>query len=221
MARGSKHRPGGSPRIRPKTRPEQGEGTEADRRRTILRAAINVFAKKGYHGCRIADVAREAKVAYGLVYHYFQDKEELLRSVFEVGWGGFVERITAALEGDATVEEKVHRLVQVAFDAYRSDPGAVRVLILEIARSPGLGRTNRNTVFVEAIGLGRAMFERAKANGELRADADPLLCAAALFGQLEMALTTFAVGMVPNAERSALDRAPKQVAEWFLRGVLR
>jgi len=65
------------------------------------------------------------------------------------------------------------------------------------------------------------MFEQAKAKGELRAGADPLLCAALLFGQLEMALTVFAVGMVPDADKTALDRAAAQVAESFLRGALR
>ena len=66
------------------------EARDQDRRKTILRAAVEVFARKGYHGCRIADVAKEAGVAYGLVYHYFRNKEELLQLVFEAGWGGFL-----------------------------------------------------------------------------------------------------------------------------------
>ena len=70
-----------------RTRKANGKGKrEADRRKTILRAAIEVFSRKGYHGCRIADVAREAGVAYGLVYHYFRGKDELLESVFKSGW---------------------------------------------------------------------------------------------------------------------------------------
>src|SRR5262249_56639167 len=72
------------------------EARDQDRRKTILRAAVEVFARKGYHGCRIADVAREAGVAYGLVYHYFKNKEELLQLVFEAGWGGFMSRIRDA-----------------------------------------------------------------------------------------------------------------------------
>ena len=49
------------------------EGNEPEKRRAILHAAVRVFAEKGYHGCRIADVARAANVAYGLVYHYFRN----------------------------------------------------------------------------------------------------------------------------------------------------
>ena len=79
---------------------------EGDRRRTILRAAIDVFARKGYHGCRIADVAREAGVAYGLVYHYFKNKDELLETVVETGWSGFVSRMRAVAEDESVSLEQ-------------------------------------------------------------------------------------------------------------------
>ena len=125
---------------------------DQDRRKTILRAAVEVFARKGYHGCRIADVAREANVAYGLVYHYFRNKEELLQLVFETGWGGFVVRIREAAEGPATLEAKVKRIFQVAFDGYRADPRGVRVLVLEFARGPGTGEANRRGAFAEICG---------------------------------------------------------------------
>ena len=69
---------------------------DPERKSRIMAAASDLVARKGYHGCRIADVAREANVAYGLVYHYFRNKEELLQLVFETGWGGFVTRIREA-----------------------------------------------------------------------------------------------------------------------------
>ncbi|MBI3180792.1 MAG: TetR/AcrR family transcriptional regulator [Myxococcales bacterium] len=193
-------------------------GKEVDRRRTILRAAVEVFAKKGYHGCRIADVAKEAKVAYGLVYHYFKNKDELLRSVFEAGWAGFVSRLREAAQAGSTLEEKVRGVVRVAFDSYRQDPRAVKVLILEIGRSGG--RVNRGGAFAEVIQLATAMFEEARVRGELAAGADPLLCAAMLFGAIELALTAFVVGLLDRRSEESLLRARARVAEVFLRGVL-
>ena len=71
--------------------PATGATGKDDRRKQILKAAVKVFAEKGYHGCRIADVARSAEVAYGLVYHYFRNKEELLESVFAEQWAIQVE----------------------------------------------------------------------------------------------------------------------------------
>ncbi len=199
----------------------KGGAREADRRRTILRAAIEVFAKKGYHGCRIADVAKEAGVAYGLVYHYFKNKEELLQSVFEAGWGDFVEHVKALCEGPGTLEEKVRAIVHLSFESYRTEPRAVKVLILEIARSPaGGGKLNRASAFIGAIRLAEAMFARAQEKGELRAEADPLLCASHLFGAIEMGLTSFVLGLLDSRDGALLERAKQQLAESYLRGVL-
>ncbi|WP_338867229.1 TetR/AcrR family transcriptional regulator [Myxococcus stipitatus] len=193
---------------------------ESERRRTILRAAIDVFARKGYHGCRIADVAKEAGVAYGLVYHYFKNKDELLETVFDTGWSGFVTRVRAVVEGEGSMEAKVRGVVDVAFEAYRVDPRAVKVLILEIARSPAGSRINRQTAFVDAIRLSSELFTRAKDAGELRADADPLLSSALLFGAIEMGLTAFVTGLADSRDAQALERAKAQIADTFLHGVL-
>jgi TetR/AcrR family fatty acid metabolism transcriptional regulator len=193
---------------------------ESERRRTILRAAIDVFARKGYHGCRIADVAKEAGVAYGLVYHYFKNKDELLETVFDTGWSGFVTRVRAVVEAEGTLAQKVHGIVDVAFEAYRVDPRAVKVLILEIARSPAGSRVNRQTAFVDAIRLSSGLFSQAKEAGELRADMDPQLASALLFGNIEMGLTAFVVGLTDSRDTAALERAKAQIANSFLYGVL-
>lgn len=193
---------------------------EGERYKKILRAAITVFADKGYHGCRISDVAREAGVAYGLVYHYFKDKPALLQSVFEVGWGGFVARVREVAESDAPIYEKVQRIVAVAFEAYRIDPRAVKVVLLEIARNPGLGSVNRQSAFVEVIQIAQRMFAEAKQRGELKPELDPVLCGAFLFGSIELGLTAFVLGFIdPNSEET-LQLARQQLTESFLSGVL-
>jgi TetR/AcrR family fatty acid metabolism transcriptional regulator len=193
---------------------------DKDRRRTILRAAIEVFAKKGYHGCRIADVAREAGVAYGLVYHYFQNKEELLQSVFETGWTSFVGRLRVVAEGSANLDDKVRGITAAAFEAYRVDPRAVKVMILEIGRSPAGGRVNRGTAFAEVMQLLTAMFTEARSKGELDLSADPVMCSALLFGAIEMGLTSFLFGLLDRKSDAVLERAKVQVAQAFLHGVL-
>ena len=194
---------------------------ENERRHTILRAAIEVFARKGYHGCRIADVAREAGVAYGLVYHYFKNKDELLETVAEMGWSGFVARMRTVAESEGSLEDKVRGIADVAFEAYRVDPRAVKVLILEIARSPAGGRlVSRQHAFLDAIRMASGMFARAQETGELRADLDPMLCASLLFGAIELGLTAFVAGLMDDRGPEALERAKVQIAESFLRGVL-
>ncbi|MBK7858527.1 MAG: TetR/AcrR family transcriptional regulator [Archangiaceae bacterium] len=192
---------------------------EADRKGTILRAAIEVFSKKGYHGCRIADVAKEAGVAYGLVYHYYSNKDELLQSVFEYGWTGLVTRLTErALQGK-TVDEKVRGIVSVAFDAYKTDPRAVKVLILEIGRSPAGQSVNRGSAFGGTIEMVSTIFRDGQKRGELDPKLEPLICAAMLFGAIEMGLTAFIMGLL-DRKPETVDQAARQVADTFLGGAL-
>jgi len=191
---------------------------EAERRKTILRAAVEVFSRKGFQGCRIADVAREAGVAYGLVYHYFKDKDELLGSVFESGWQGFLARVQAALSEQTDFESRIRSVVHVAFEAYRRDPRGVKVLILEVGRSPSGGAVNRGSAFTDVIELAAGIFAEAQARGEMASHLDPKLTAALFFGSIEMGLTTFVVGLMERRD-DVLERARDQVAETFLRGV--
>ena len=64
-----------------------------DKRRVILDAAIRVFAREGFHRCRVSDIAKEANVAYGLVYHYFRSKDEVLDTLFTERWSLLLEAI--------------------------------------------------------------------------------------------------------------------------------
>ncbi len=193
---------------------------EADRRKTILRAAVEVFSRKGFHGCRIADVAREAGVAYGLVYHYFKDKDELLESVFSSGWTGFLSRVQDAMTRGSHFADQIRGIVTVAFEAYKRDHRGVKVLILEVGRSPAGGAVNRGVAFRHVTDLAIAMFRDAQARGELPEKLEPLLCATMLFGAIEMSLTAFVLGLLNRKDEAVLDRARDQVIDTFLRGVV-
>ena len=80
-----------------------------DKRRLILDAAVRVFARQGFHACRVSDVADEAGVAYGLVYHYFQSKEEIMGTLFTERWQIMLDAIVAIDErSDLPAREKLH-----------------------------------------------------------------------------------------------------------------
>ena len=73
-----------------------------DKRRQILDAAVRVFARQGFHSTRVSDIADEAGVAYGLVYHYFKSKDEVLNELFRERWSLLIAAIDEAdREGDS------------------------------------------------------------------------------------------------------------------------
>jgi TetR/AcrR family transcriptional regulator, fatty acid metabolism regulator protein len=207
----------------PAVPPRPAEGAEPEKRRAILHAAVRVFAEKGYQGCRIADVARQAGVAYGLVYHYFRNKEELLESVFAEQWAIFIQAIRAIGEGPGSAAEQIAAVCRFALDVFRTAPEAVRVLILEVARTPNAFRAgSTRQTFETAVRLVADMVRRGQEAGELRREIDPLVAAAAVLGALELCLTGMVVGLLPGPRPSEeeLERMKQQVAEAALGGLL-
>ena len=65
------------------TRKEQKE----ERRKAILMTALNLFVKRGYHETKISDIAEAVTMSTGLMFHYFESKEELLLALVNMGAG--------------------------------------------------------------------------------------------------------------------------------------
>jgi TetR/AcrR family fatty acid metabolism transcriptional regulator len=209
-----------SGRKRPTPSPERGPLDEPEKRRAILHAAVRVFAERGYHGCRIADVARQAGVAYGLVYHYFRNKEELLESVFAEQWAIFIGAIRAIRDGQGSAAERLAGICRFAVDVFRTAPAAVRVLLLEVARTPRVMRAgSTRETFESAVRLVAELVREGQEAGEIRRGADPLVVAAGLLGALELSLTGMVVGIIPSGTEAELERAKQQVVDFALRGV--
>jgi TetR/AcrR family fatty acid metabolism transcriptional regulator len=196
---------------------------EPEKRRAILHAALKVFAERGYHGCRIADVASQAGVAYGLVYHYFRNKDELLESVFDEQWTIFIGAIRAIADGPGTAAEQIASVIRFALDVFRTAPAAVRVLILEVPRTPDVLRAgSTRKTFETATRLVAEMVRRGQAENELRTDVDPLVAAAAVLGVLDMTLAGMVTGLLtaPEPSEEELERMKRQVVAAALGTVL-
>jgi len=195
------------------------ERLEASRRADILRAAIEVFAKKGYHGCRIADVAKQAGVAYGLVYHYFKNKEELLESVFEQSFGRFAHAIDKLIAEPGSTVAMLERIVDFAFDAYVSDPRAVKVLIFEIVRSPVFREAAHASVLQHTMESTARLIAKGQKQGELRGDVAAFAASSMLFGAIETSLTTFVLGAVSAQTEAGVAKAKRDLLSIFFQGM--
>jgi AcrR family transcriptional regulator len=189
----------------------------ADRRRTILDAAVRAFAAKGYHACRVGDIAEEAGVAYGLVYHYFPSKEAVLEAVFRETWGALLVALREVEAREEPAAEKVRRIAAIVLGSWRTDPDLVRVLVREVARSPHLQQE------VDEIAQAFAALERilggGVADGSFRADVDLRLAAWMLYGALEEILTGWVLGKFPDSDEDVA-AAERAVADVLCRGLL-
>jgi TetR/AcrR family fatty acid metabolism transcriptional regulator len=201
------------------------EGPErVDKRARILEAAIHVFARHGYHGARVSDIAREAGIAYGLVYHYFRNKEEILASVFEERWSAFVKVVEAIASGPKSSHEKLEAVASIILNAFRVRPDWVKVLVLEIQRSSRFADPERiravGRLFEQVARIVRAGQEA----GELRRDVDPQVACFVFLGALDLAITSLVLGLtrIDGGDAQEIEyhaRASRSVVDVFLRGV--
>jgi TetR/AcrR family transcriptional regulator, fatty acid metabolism regulator protein len=195
--------------------PERTAATEA-KRRVLLEAAVRVFAKKGYHACRVADIAREAGVAYGLVYHYFSSKEEVLETIFRDTWTEMLARVNEVERTEAAAPEKLRMIAAVVLRTWRRDPELVRVLVREITRSPQL--QNEVDEIAHAFDALERVIEQGQASGELRADIDSRLAALVFYGGLEEILTGWVLGQIPDGDEE-IAAAERTVTELLTTGL--
>jgi AcrR family transcriptional regulator len=170
----------------------------ADRRQELLDAAVRVFARRGFSAARVGDIAEEAGVAHGLLYHYFRSKDEVLETIFRDTWRLLVTETERIEASGAPLPEQLRRFARIYLGSWLATPELIGVLVREIARSPNVGET------VDEIGgvfrgLSR-MIEAARARSEVRGDCDPTLAAWAVYGSLEEILTGWVLGQLPGEE---------------------
>jgi TetR/AcrR family fatty acid metabolism transcriptional regulator len=186
------------------------------KRRLILDAAVRVFARQGYEASRVGDIATEAGVAYGLVYHYFGSKEAVLEAVFHEQWGRLLAAVVLAEEAEETAPEQLALVVKIVLRTWRDDPNLVRLLVREITRSPHI--TDELDEISEAFRSLQRMIERGQAEGTFRAGLDPQIAAWMLYGALEEVLTGWVLGQLPDTP-AALAAAEREVTETLVNGL--
>jgi TetR/AcrR family transcriptional regulator, fatty acid metabolism regulator protein len=189
-----------------------------DKRRMILDAAVRVFARQGFHTCRVSDIADEAGVAYGLVYHYFQSKDEVLDTLFLERWDVMLEAIREVDAGDAPAREKLHAIASFIIDSYRHDPDLMKVIIVEVTRAANSFGAVHLGKITEAYAQIRGIVEQAQLSGEFRTTVTPEFAAMAFYGAIEQVLTGWIFGLL-DQDDDAYDRAKDYVVETICGGL--
>ena len=190
--------------------------TADDKPRRILNAAVRVFAAQGYDAARVGDVAREAGVAYGLVYHYYDSKEAVLEAVFREAWGRLLAAVALAEETGGDAAEQLELVVKIVLRAWRNDPDLVRLLVREVTRNVHI--QDELDEIGQAFATLERMIVRGQANGTFRADLDPKLAAWMLYGALEEVLTGWVLGQLPD-DAAAVASAERELTRTFVNGL--
>ena len=192
--------------------------TGGDKRRMILDAAVVAFAKRGFHACRVSDIADEANVAYGLVYHYFRSKDEVLDTLFVERWNILLAFIAETDTRDVAPREKLHAIAAAIIDFYRYDPALMKVIIVEVMRSANTFGLRHSDKIAEAYVLIGEIVSKAQEAGTFKREVSPRFAALAFYGAIEQVLTGWIFGMLPEGE-AEYEQAKASIVETICGGL--
>jgi len=188
-----------------------------DKRRQILDAAVRVFARKGFHASRVGDIAEEAGVAHGLLYHYFASKDAVLEAVFHENWNVLLERIGSVVETDEPAVDQLRHVSAIILRTWLHLPDVVRVVIQEFGRSPELA--GRIGDLAQPIDFIERVIARGIGRGEFRQDIDPRVAATIVYGGIDELLTAWVLERLPAGE-AEVAAAERTFLDINLRGLL-
>jgi TetR/AcrR family fatty acid metabolism transcriptional regulator len=183
----------------------RGTPARGDKHEAILRAAIQVFAGRGFFNAQVADVARAAGVAAGTVYLYFRSKDDLLISIFERTMREAIDQGRAALAGVSDPVERLRRIARLHLERMSRDRDLAIVFQVELRQSTKFMEHFSATQVREYLGILRDVIAEGQAQGLLRRDVNPTLAAKVLFGALDEMATNWILSRrryspVPDAD---------------------
>lgn len=166
--------------------------------RRILRAAIEVFASKGYFGARMTDVAEAAEVADGTLYLYFEGKEHLLTSIFDEVLGRFIERLDEEIANMTDPAQKLSVMIRLHLETLGRDHALAHLLQIETRHSRRFMSTFSRGKLGEYLDRVRDIVEEGQEAGVFRRDISPGLATNLVFGAVDELVTSWLLAENPG-----------------------
>nr|5GP9_A Chain A, Transcriptional regulator (TetR/AcrR family) [Halalkalibacterium halodurans C-125]5GP9_B Chain B, Transcriptional regulator (TetR/AcrR family) [Halalkalibacterium halodurans C-125]5GPC_A Chain A, Transcriptional regulator (TetR/AcrR family) [Halalkalibacterium halodurans C-125]5GPC_B Chain B, Transcriptional regulator (TetR/AcrR family) [Halalkalibacterium halodurans C-125]5GPC_C Chain C, Transcriptional regulator (TetR/AcrR family) [Halalkalibacterium halodurans C-125]5GPC_D Chain len=157
----------------------------------IIDAAVQVIAEHGYHQAQVSKIAKAAGVADGTIYLYFNNKEDVLISLFQEKMGRFVDKIRSQMNEATDVEEKLKILVNMHFKQLAADHKLAIVTQLELRQSNTELRLKINEVLKGYLNLLDELLMEGKEKGYFFQELDTRLARQMIFGTLDEVVTNW------------------------------
>lgn len=200
-----------------KDREAKGERRRSgDKRDRILKAAVKVFARSGFHATRVSEVAKAAGVADGTIYLYFKSKEELLFSLFEDRVDKLLSFMREELPKQPDAPARLRAIINMQLGLLEGERDLAEVITVILRQSTRLMKEFAAPHFSAYLDAIAKIVAEGQSTGAFRTDVSPHIAARAIFGALDGITLTWALG---RAEQGALGRAAGQLADVLLRGL--
>ncbi|MDH3349825.1 MAG: TetR family transcriptional regulator [Desulfobulbaceae bacterium] len=189
-----------------------------DKHAKIIRAATKVFAKKGFFNARISDIAKEAKVADGTIYLYFNNKFDILVSVFEQEIGRLIEQTNALLEKENDPRKMLEIFITKHLTEMKKNKNLAEVIQIELRQTNKLVKDYRNNKYSIYVDILSSIIKKGQEQKIFRDDILPGIAKRAIFGALDEIARIWNINIESNY---TVEETAKQVTDIFQLGVLR
>jgi TetR/AcrR family transcriptional regulator, fatty acid metabolism regulator protein len=184
----------------------------------IRKAAVKIFAKRGYYHCRISDIAKEARVAHGLIYHYFSSKEDVLLYIFRTAWTTLIDYVSKISIDAKDPVQSLNSIIAYMFKNFKNNPGLMRIMVMDIPRCDKFyNRENQELYNSFFAYLSNIIGEGQKCQA-IRADISPTVASYMLLGIVDSIIRQYVYNNYFDSETFAIDDIINQATRVLMQG---
>ena len=183
----------------------------------IIRAALKVFAQKGFYNARVSEIAKEAQVADGTIYLYFKNKDDILIHLFEEEMDGIIQNVKAVVDPLDNPLDKIRAFVKKHLEMVEENRLMAEVIQVELRQSTKFMKDYKNRKFRQYLNLLADIIREGQKRGVFRSDLHPSIAKRVIFGALDEIST---VWVLAKNRLFSVDEAAKQVGDILLMGVV-
>ena len=183
----------------------------------IIDAATKIFAKKGFHKARISEIAREAQIADGTIYIYFENKDDILISLFEEQMNAVLDNMVEKISEQNNPIKKLEKFALTHLQLIEQNKNLAEIIQVEIRQSSKFMKEYKNEKFTQYLDLVGKIIQEGQENGVFKKEVIPGVAKRAFFGALDE-MSRFWV--LSSRKRYDIKTSAKQISEYFLNGIV-
>ena len=191
---------------------------DIEKKKIIIDAALKLFSKKGYTKARMTDIAKEAKMSYGSLYHYYKNKDAIFETIVEDWWAKLFSELVSIKGSKLPIKNNLEKFIRFLLNAYATNPHQVEIYITEVSRGFVYHSEHRvRENFLWVFSLCEQLFAVSQDRGELRNDISTHHLANIFLGSIDSFMSNIVFGKVKITEDQG-DRIVKSILDVFLHG---
>lgn len=191
------------------------------KRRLIIQAATEVFAKHGYYNSRVSDIVKTVDAAQGVFYYYFRSKEEILVTIFRDAWNNLltrIDRINAEQDGTLT---KLRGIAEYIFRSFRHNPALMKVLIMDLPRLDRFYDDENQALYNRLFQEVAALVREGQDKGLINKEISPMIAAYIFHGAIDALIRHYLYNPSFDEAQVSIDEAVNQVVQVLFNGFIK